>query len=191
MMSARPSEAAPVALPEGRRQERTHLFLGAVLCSKAGSCPVHVRNISSTGALIEGSIVPEVGDELVLKRGGLEASARIVWKAGRKAGIAFDAIIYVVDWITNRTGPHQDRVDDVIRSIRSGSASPSVQTDEHRSIPPAAVIAAELEALKSHLADLEHGLTADVVVVATHPEIQLLDVALQSVERLLQKLRQQ
>ena len=32
---------------------------------------------------------------------------------------------------------------------------------------------------------LGNGLTADVVLVATHPEIQLLDIALQRIERIM------
>lgn len=87
MISASSSEFTPVAFQEGRRHERIHLFLAAVLHSTAGSCPVHVRNISQTGALIEGSTVPEKGEAMVLKRTGLEATATIVWKASRKAGI--------------------------------------------------------------------------------------------------------
>lgn len=189
MMSARSIEAYEASLPEGRRHDRTHLFLGALLCSKTGSCPVHVRNISPTGALIEGSIAPEKGETLVLKRGGLEASATIVWKVSRKAGIAFVRTIHVADWISKRA-IHQDRVDDIIRTVRSGSAGSPAETGERGRLTPATIIEGELEALKNHLAELEHGLTADIVLVATHPEIQLLDLALQSVERILQKLRQ-
>lgn len=185
MMSPGPSEFIPVAPHEGRRHERTHLFLGAVLHSSAGSCPVHVRNISPSGALIEGSIVPEKGEPLVLKRAGLKASATIVWKAGRKAGIAFAAIVHVAEWMSSRSSAHQARVDDMVQAIRSGSAGPG----EKRSVPPAALIESELGALKNYLVELEQGLTADVIVVATHPEIQLLDVAQQSVERMLLGLR--
>lgn len=190
MMSANSSESTPVASHEGRRDERTHLFLAAMLHSRAGSCPVHVRNISQTGALIEGSIVAEKGEAAILKRTGLEAAATIVWKAGRKAGIAFASKIHVANWTSKKSSAHQARVDDMIQAIRSDSSCHPGESGAKRSVPLAPMLESELEALKNYLGQLELGLAADVVVVATHPEIQLLDVALQSVERMLLNLRQ-
>lgn len=188
-MYASPSELTPSAPHECRHHERTHLFLAAVLYSKAGSCPVHVRDISPTGALIEGSILPDKGEELVVKRAGLEASARIVWKADRKAGVAFTTMIHVAEWMSKQASVHQGRVDNIIQDIRSGGAiCPSKVIV--RPLPPLSMIEAELEALKTNLTQLEHGLIGDVVLIATHPEIQLLDVALQSVDRMLLGLRQ-
>lgn len=191
-MHASPSDLNPGAPHEFRRHERTHLFLGAVLYSNAGSGPVHVRDISPTGALIEGTIVPEVGEEMVLRRAKLEVSGKVAWKAGRKAGLAFKTVIFVAEWMLKQASAHQGRVDHIIQSIRSGGANrpgePSVQPQ-----PPAAMAEVELqlqlEQLKGNLAELEQGLLGDVVLVATHPEIQLLDVALQSIERMLLNLR--
>jgi hypothetical protein len=189
MMSACPSEPTPLAHHEGRLHERTHLFLGAVLQSKAGSCPVHVRNISSSGALIEGAAIPEPGDALLLKRAGLEAAARIVWKAGRKAGIAFSATIHVSDWASKRPSTHQDRVDEMIQTVRARPIGiASLPAEPPPPAAPGALLETELNALKGHLVALENGLTGDVVLIATHPEIQLLDVALQAVERMLSSL---
>jgi hypothetical protein len=166
------------------------LFLGAVLYSNAGSCPVHVRDISPTGALIEGTIVPEVGEEMVLRRAKLEVSGKIAWKAGRKAGLAFKTVIFVAEWMLKQASAHQGRVDHIIQSIRSGGAirqgEPSVQSQPPFSM---AEVELQLQALKGNLAELEQGLLGDVVLVATHPEIQLLDVALQSIDRMLLNLR--
>lgn len=189
-MSANSPGLMPAASHEGRHCERIHLFLGAVLQSGSGCCPVHIRNISPSGALIEGSIVAAKGEELVLKRVGLEASATIVWKIGRKAGIAFASTIHVADWISKRPSAHQARVDDMVQAIRSGSVERPGEIGEKPPLPPDSLIEAELEALKYYLGELEHGLAADVVVAAAHPEIQLLDVALQSIERMLLNLRQ-
>lgn len=188
MMSPSPSGFEPDPAHEARGHDRTHLFLGAVLHSRAGSCPVHIRNISPTGALIEGSIIPDKGEPMVLKRARLQASATIVWKAGRKAGIAFASRIHVSDWTSKPSNARQASVDGMIHAIRSGSPG---HPGERSAVPPAEMLKSELEAVKSYLAELEQGLTADVVVVATHPEMQLIDVALQSVERVLASLRQQ
>ena len=188
-MSAQPSEITPILPDEGRGNERTHLFLGAVLHSGGRSSPVHVRNISPTGALIEGSIIAEHGDEVVLKRADLDAQARIVWKVGRRAGIAFTWTIQVADWMAKPSSAHQGRVDDLIRTIRSGPTVPSGARIEPPPALPLPMIEAELQALKRNLAELEDGLVGDVVLVATHPEIQLLDVTLQAVDRMLLALR--
>lgn len=188
-MHASPSDLNPGAPHEFRRHERTHLFLGAVLYSNAGSCPVHVRDISPTGALIEGTIVPEVGEEMVLRRAKLEVSGMVAWKAGRKAGLAFKTVIFVAEWMLKQASAHQGRVDHIIQSIRSGGAvrpgEPNGQSQPPFSM---AEVELQLQALKGNLAELEQGLLGDIVLVATHPEIQLLDVALQSIDRMLLNL---
>ena len=180
-------EIAPLSFAEGRRCERTHLFLAASLCSGGAAHPVNVRNISTTGALIEGTIVPEVGEELLLKRGGLNATGRVAWKAGRKAGIAFSSTVYVADWMARQPKQHQARVDGIIHAIRSEPAGRPDETEEGEA-GLAQSIEGELRSLKAILAELERDLISDVIIVATHPEIQLLDVARQAVDRILQKV---
>ncbi len=166
-----------------RRHERTHLFLAASLSSKAGSAPVHVRNISASGALIEGSIAPANGEALILKRGSLEAAASIIWKEGRRAGIAFGTSIDVADWMARQPSTHQARVDDMIRAVRAESTPTAIQGRTDEALPVS--WETDLRALRNMLAQLETGLIADVIMVATHPEIQLLDVALQTIDRMM------
>lgn len=132
--------------------------------------------------------MPENGQTLVLRRGRLEAPATIVWKAGRKAGIAFGSVIHVAEWISKPSSA-QDRVDRVVQAIRTGSSAGVGETCRKPTLPFDSMLETELEAVKNYLAELEQGLLADVIVVATHPEIQLLDLALQSVDRLLLSLR--
>jgi hypothetical protein len=183
-MPAAPSQRPTPDAHEGRRHERTHLFLAASLHSNAGACPVHVRNISASGALIEGSILPNQGDRLILRRGSLEAAASIVWKAGRKAGISFASLIPVVDWMARQPGTHQGRVDDMIQAIRSGSGNLPDRPGEVEMAPERS-LETELRALRGTLTELEKGLLGDVILIATHPEIQLLDIALQAIDRML------
>ena len=166
-----------------RRHERTHLFLAASLCSKAGSGPVHVRNISASGALIEGSIAPADGEPVILKRGRLAAAASMIWKEGRRAGIAFGSPIDVADWMARQPSTHQARVDEMVRAVRSESAVTAIQGTAKEAALPVSW-ETELRALRNTLEQLESGLVADVIMVATHPEIQLLDAALQSIDRI-------
>lgn len=139
--------------------------------------------------MIEGSIVPENGDGLTLKRGNLNASASIVWKAGRKAGIAFSSTIHVADWMARIPTGHQGRVDEMIQAIRSGAGDCRSSDDQASETALGPSLESELQTLKSALEDLETGLLGDVILVATHPEIQLLDIALQTVDRILRTVR--
>jgi len=188
-MHAAPSQLLRPDAPEGRRHERTHLFLAASLHSSAGSCPVHVRNISASGALIEGLIVPGPGDSLILRRGSLKMSATIVWKAGRKAGISFASAIPVADWMARQPSAHQGRVDDIIHAVRSGGGNRQNGLSELKEATPEQSLESDLMALKRTLAELEKGLLGDVILIATHPEIQLLDIAQQAVDRMLATAR--
>jgi hypothetical protein len=47
----------------------------------------------------------------------------------------------------------------------------------------------ELTQLRAELGALENALIADVILVATHPEIQMLDIACQRIDRVLRHLR--
>jgi hypothetical protein len=188
-MAGAASELTPLTTDESRRQDRTHLFVAATLYAAGSPSPVHIRNMSPSGALIEGAVLPEQDMAATLRRGCLEAAARIVWKAGRKAGICFSSTLHVADWMSRIVPSHQDHVDEAVRSIRAGQeVEPSHGADR----PPALAgpgLEAELRALKGDLAELENGLTADAAVAAGHPEIQLLDVALQRIERMLAGMR--
>lgn len=160
------------------------MFVAATLDSEAGACPIHIRNMSLHGALIEGSALPDLGP-VTLRRGGLHASARIVWRAGRKAGIAFEGAIHAEEWMSRDSNSPQVRVDEIVRAARGkgGVREPSIVAPS--AIAQALSLEAELEALRGDLSELGKLLARDVIVVATHPEIQLIDVALQRVERLL------
>lgn len=151
---------------------------------------MHVRNISASGALIEGSIVPNQGDRVILKRGSLEVPAMVVWKAGRKAGISFSSAIVASDWMARQHSAHQGRVDAMIHVIRSGAGDGSGAGDPRAAAAAQPSLEAELQELGSTLVALEQGLIGDVILIATHPEIQLLDIARQAVERMLHTVRQ-
>ena len=51
-----------------RREPRTNMFVMATIYADTGSAPVKVRNLSSTGALIEGEVLPPLGATVRLRR---------------------------------------------------------------------------------------------------------------------------
>lgn len=176
-------------LDEGRRNPRTHFFVAAVLCSQAGSIPVHIRNMSQDGALVESKDLPRGSTPVVLKRGSLQIAGRIAWSADRKAGIAFAAKVRVADWMARQPAAHQVRVDAIVSELRA--ATNRGETGGSPSEPPErSSVDAQLHELRAELAQLESTLVTDVILVATHPEIQMLDVSLQRIDRMIRQLRE-
>lgn len=178
--------APAVASPEdGRRQSRTHLFVAATLYSGVESFAVHIRNMSPSGALIESSTIPEPGSSVILKRGSLHCVGKIAWKVERKGGIAFETTVRVADWMSRHPSEQQQRVDEVVSLFRSnGRTAVDSQTASR-----AGSIEAELMTLRFDLAKLEADLIGDAILIATHPEIQTLDISLQRIDRLITNLR--
>lgn len=175
---------------EHRYDTRTHLFVVATLCWKEGSAPVHVRNMSAKGALIEAAVLPKPATLVVLKRGSLEVSGRIAWAASGQAGLSFNTSVNVADWMARRANAHQDRIDEIVASLKSdelGFEQPPAAVDRPlRSVE----IETELALLRADLSKLGDALTSDIILVATHPEIQLIDIAQQRVQRILSVLDQ-
>jgi hypothetical protein len=180
------SDSSPAAK---RQAPRTHLFVIATLCSDSGSAPAHIRNLSERGALVEAAALPAPGTPVLLKRGRLEVRGSVAWKSSRQAGIAFQSRVDVGDWMARQGGPHQERVDELMTALRSSAPEPIERDSDHSSARRKA-IESELSALRSELTRLGEGLTADIIMVATHPELQLLDIALQRVDRIAAGLKE-
>lgn len=176
-------QADPIA--DGRFQPRTHLFVAATLYANAGSSPVHIRNMSLSGALIEGAALPDVGCRILLKRGSLEAAGQIAWRVGRRAGVRLEANICISGWMARLGSTGQDRVDALVAIVKSeepGAVRPVSDAGGHLSVE------AELGMLRTELTQLESGLAGDPAVIAAHPELQTLDISLQRIDRILKLL---
>lgn len=178
--------AAIPTTANARKTARTHLFVGATLYHGRRSAPVRVRNMSPSGALIEFEDLPDIGALVILRRGSLEALGAIAWKTGNKAGVAFSAAIDVLDWMPHRLATHQVAVDAIItdhRSARQLGPPPST---------PCPIDSTSIEAVltqvREDLCQLGSCLTEDAALVAAHPEIQALDIAVQCIDRVLREL---
>lgn len=169
--------------PDGRQQPRTHLFVMATLYADGGSTPVHIRNMSPSGALVEAATLPDVGCRIALRRGPLEAAGHIAWRVDRRAGVKFDSPACVPDWMSRQMSSCQERVDVKVAAIKASGTSPP----SSGSAP--APIDYELMQLRADLADMGSALVADAIVAATHPEIQAIDISLQRIDRILKRLR--
>ena len=173
------------ALDEGRRHPRRHLFVAATLYSDMGAAPVRIRNMSQSGGLIEAPAIPDPGVAILLKRGSLEVAGQIAWRVDRKAGIIFSSAVNVSDWMSRQVR-HQERVDEIVSSLKSGG-QPDVTVDAENAFRVTSIVA-ELAALRSDLVQLGNGLASDSILVATHPEIQFIDISIQRVDRIAGQL---
>lgn len=75
------------------------MFLVATLYFGGAGSPVRVRNMSTTGALVEGAALPAAGTAIILRRGALEAPATTAWSEAGKAGLAFAGPLEVSEWL--------------------------------------------------------------------------------------------
>lgn len=168
-----------------RHSTRTHLLVTAMLCWNEGSAPVHIRNISPKGALIEAANLPRPGCLIVLKRGSLEARGRVAWAASGQAGLAFGTVVRVTDWMARRSTAHQYRVDEIVAALKAEALQGDREIVSDGSNRQSLDVETELGQLRADLTKLGEALAADIILVATHPEIQLIDIALQRIERMM------
>ena len=125
-------EFRPQSGAEHRASHRTNLMLAATLVAGSSVVPVRIRNLSVTGALLEGERLPPQGAAMVLKRGDLEIAAVVAWSGGNKCGVKFDTPTPVADWTGGKPRPlectggrDQRRVDAIQAEARGGSPTPA------------------------------------------------------------------
>jgi hypothetical protein len=111
------------------RTPRKNLMLAASIESAGTRAPVRIRNLSETGAMLDGTVLPDAGAALVLLRADIQVAATVVWREAGRCGIRFDNIVASVDeWITGKRaatfhGQHgQARVDAIQTAVRAGTA---------------------------------------------------------------------
>ncbi|HUG45482.1 MAG TPA: hypothetical protein VMK31_03085 [Sphingomicrobium sp.] len=177
---------APVSLArmakraaDSRISPRTNLFLGASLQGESFSAPVKIRNMSASGALVEGGAVPEEGAAVRLVRGGLCVPARVAWSADRRCGLRFAALVCVNDWLAPPGNGEQQRVDEVVRLVKAGAVPiEPAQSAELEPVQPAD----ELRRVCALLEKIADSLSSDeATLAACGSELQSLDICTQTV----------
>lgn len=172
---------------EARTANRSSIYLAAALYCDGSSSPVKIRNISETGALIEGTALPGIGSLVQLVRGGLIVHALVAWTGDGRCGLKFSGCVKVQQWRAVPSNNEQQRVDDIVRLVKAGAVplpvlhlaqadAPGNADDEGENIRGDLRRAAEL------LADLGEALAGDVAVVTSHgTALQNLDIAMQMI----------
>ena len=80
-----------------QRSPRRKVVLTGMLESVSGTQKVSVKNLSCTGAMVEGTTVPAKGREVILKAGKLDCFCRVVWSENGRCGLEFDEAIPMAD----------------------------------------------------------------------------------------------
>ena len=169
---------------ESRREARTNVFAMATIYTDAGSLPVKIRNLSSTGALAEGPTLPSEGARFSLCRGALQVLGEVVWCRDGRAGLHFEDAVTVVDWLPRgRANTPQQRIDEVVHQARSSaSATPA---SAPLSVPITSITVMDLLRLKQATESLAEALADDAGVVERHgSQLQVLDLVAQTLKRL-------
>ena len=161
------------------------MFVMASLAAHGGSGPVRVRNLSTTGALIEGGVLPNPGEAVFLSRGALRTEGKVVWTKNGRAGLHFKARVIVSEWLpngVNRSG--QQRTDEIFRKLKSEGLSSHPRSDV-QDLPPSVVTRSDIEAILRGLEELSEALAEDDLVVIRHgSKLQVLDAAVQALTKL-------
>ena len=180
--------SAAVAQPESRAETRSNIFVIATLYSSAASTPVRIRNMSRSGALVEGGALPADGTEVRLSRGSLDVSGKVVWCSGGRAGIRFGSTVMVADWLPRgNRNLQQQYVDEIVYNAKLTtveSAPPPCPKPAPATIG-AAEIADELRRLANSLNAVGEELSSDPDVAARFlTRLQIIDIVAQSLARL-------
>ena len=90
------------ALAESRREKRFLSNCPAMLTWDGVTQPVHIRNISTYGALLIGLTPPPVGERVILIAEWLEVCATVIWYDADRCGVLFNR---PVDPLALASGP--------------------------------------------------------------------------------------
>jgi hypothetical protein len=73
-----------------RTEPRYAVLLAGKAITTTDSLDVVIRDLSPSGAQIQGRVLPTLGKLLILRKGELEVSGRIAWREGNRAGVRFE-----------------------------------------------------------------------------------------------------
>lgn len=86
-------------------QQRSRVMLAATIITPDRSVDVRIRNLSRTGALIEGDIVLEAGTGIELLRGHNAVRAEVAWARPGRCGVKFASSVVIEDWVGSAGRP--------------------------------------------------------------------------------------
>lgn len=84
---------------------RTRVMLAAKVSARGMELSVRVRNMSASGALLEGTTLPEPGSMVVISRAAHCAAAEVRWVGAGLCGVEFVELVDVTAWTGAKAQP--------------------------------------------------------------------------------------
>lgn len=169
------------------RDARKNLMLAAQIAAGDLCAPVRIRNMSASGAMIDGPALPDPGSRFVLRRLNLQINATAVWTRGGRCGVRLAGQVDIEEWISGVHKPMREaslgqlRVDEIQAAVRSGAMLPAASPAAESAAPDVTLLArlgAELAFLQQTLAAAAEQLSDDPHVLTKHGEaLQEIDIA--------------
>lgn len=168
---------------------RSNVMLAATLCAEGGKLAVRVRNLSASGALIEGTALPSPATIVRLFRNNLSVTGSVVWTSSGRAGLCFAGPIDIDRWVKSGAmapSAGQARVDTIQAAARAGLPPPpsdrslpaSLKTNLATTMPTR--IAEELAYVRRLVESIGDELASEPAIVCRHPSaLQKFDLATQ------------
>lgn len=157
-----------------RSEPRSNIYVAAKIASAEACGPVCIRNLSATGALIEGGAMPPQGARMRLSRGSLSVTGTVAWQQGNRAGVRFDSAVSVATWLPRGPTTQQQRIDEAVRAFKAGAPTAVVGA-----LPdPGTNLAEALRELEQKLRQVAEQLAGDILVCERHlSAVQVIDIA--------------
>ena len=183
-----PLAAGPEDEQNKRVSPRANLLLPASVEAGGVALPVLIRNLSETGAAIEGARLPAVGARVILRRLDLAITGVAAWTSGSRCGLHFDGKTSVGHWISGTRAPieqseGQSRIDAIQAAIRTGSGClPAPRPDQPQAVTEDldTRLSEELVLVRAILDEIGEALTDEPIVIARHMRaLQGFDLAAQ------------
>ena len=186
------TDVDPADGAQRRVEPRSNIFVVAALASGRGNGPVRIRNMSRSGALIEGAVIPADGSAVRLSRGSLGVAGTIVWRHENRAGMRFDCAVTVGAWLPGgKSAAGQQRVDEIVYSYKAevGARRPAAPAAPAPLRAARQDIGAQLIEVRESLNAVAEELAADDATTERHPNaLQAIDMAAQKLETLARQL---
>lgn len=165
---------------------RTFLMLAATVQTGADVFSVRIRNVSETGALIEGECLPLAGEPIHLSRGDTAIDGVVAWATGIRRGVHFNHPVPVDVWRAGKPilpSSSQKRADAIQLAARDGhgpAALPQPPPEERWIAQLDTRMGEEIAFVQRLIEALGDELIADPAILHRHGQVlQNIDIASQ------------
>ncbi|MEP7005663.1 MAG: hypothetical protein ABI810_06755 [Sphingomonas bacterium] len=173
---------------------RKNVLLSATIAAGALKVPVRIRSLSDSCAMLDGTVLPDPGTVLTLRRLQLEIGATVIWCDSGRCDVAFEGKVSVEDWVAGNCLPQrfvvpgQARVDAIQFALRRGEAPPEEAPPPTMPVAVADLdqrIAEEIEVVRRLLETVGDELSDDMELLQRFGEaLQRFDFGCQTLSHL-------